>query len=293
MKRPYLFYFPGYARSNGIRVMMLLAERLIAAGHTVFFDVKNPSGWEMSGHPRLTTIDENLRRTGIVVYPEIIAGNPLRFQNVVRFVLFYPGRNGGTRRYHKSEMVFAYLPEFLPGSNVLSVPWIDKTLFNDPGYPRTDTYCFVYKGGRWCDPPELRGIPTITMNWPATREELAERLKRTRVLYSFDAESALLEEACACGAQAKIVTRDGFRNYTPIHARMEREFESQFRRFVEITQASDYRGPLQSRFLWLYWAYAVWRYWVKPMLIAPKLALRAQHRLAFRGRGGRAFRARG
>lgn len=264
MKRPYLFCIPSYTRSNGIRVLMLLAKRLAAEGYNVFYYVLNSTGWEASGLPRLTRIDAALRQDGIVVYPEIIAGNPLRFRNVARFVLFYPGRNGGMRHYHTSEMVFTYLPEFLPGAHVLSVPWIDKSLFNDPGQERTDDYCFVYKGGRWRDPPELHGIPTLTMQWPATREELAARLKRTRTLYSFDAETAVLEEACACGAHAKIVTANGFRDYVPIHARMEHDFDEQFRTFVKITQSHDYRGPLQSRFLWRYWAYAVWRYWIKP-----------------------------
>ena len=265
MKRPYLFCFPGYARSNGVRVLILLAKRLFAEGYEVFYYVRNPAGWEESGLPRISCIDDALRQNGIVVYPEIIAGNPLRFRNVVRFVLFYPGRNGGMRHYHKSEMVFAYLPEFLPGARVLSIPWIDKSLFNDPGLERTDDYCFVYKGGRWRDPPELRNTPTITMQWPTTRAELAERLKRTRTLYSFDAETAVLEEACACGAHVKIVTSTGFRDYAPIHARIERDFEKQFQAFVKISQSNNYHGPLQSRFLWLYWAYAVWRYWISPL----------------------------
>ena len=155
MKRPYIFHFPGYDRSNGIRVMMILAQKLTEAGYEVLYHVQDRANWP-ANIPILEAIDDNLRNAAVAVYPEIVAGNPLRVQNVARLVLFYPGRNGGMRRYHKSEMLFAYLPEFLPGADVLTIPWIDTNLFNNPGFPRTGDYCFVYKGGRWKDPPELR-----------------------------------------------------------------------------------------------------------------------------------------
>lgn len=270
MKRPYVFYFPSFTRSNGIRVMMILAETLEKEGFDVFYYVQNLNGWESAGHPHLAEISDTLRENGVIVYPEIVAGNPLRFRNVARYALYYPGVNGGQRRYHKSEMVFAYLPKFLPGANVLSIPWIDKTLFNDPGYERTGDCCFVYKGGRWCDPPELRSLPTITMQWPETREAFADLLKHTRTLYSFDAVSAVLDEAAVCGVKVKVVTKDGFKDYVSPHEQMVRDFPAQFRHFVDVTQNRDYRGPLQSRYLWLYWAYAVWRYWVKPWFVKVK-----------------------
>ena len=162
MKRPYVFYFPCHSRSNGIRVMMLLSRKLMQQGFEVLYYVKGRSDWPKDV-PILDKIDARLRKVAIAVYPEIVAGNPLRIRNVARLVLFYPGRNGGMRHYHKSEMTVAYFPEFLPGADVLTIPWIDENLFNNPGFPRTLDCCFVHKGGRWKDPPELRNLTTITM----------------------------------------------------------------------------------------------------------------------------------
>lgn len=263
MKRPYVFYLPGYDRSNGIRVMMILSQRLSDAGYKVFYHVKDRTNWPPD-IPILNAIDERLRDNAVVVYPEIVAGNPLRVRNVARLVLFYPGRNGGMKHYHKSEMLFAYLPEFLPGADVLTIPWIDTNLFNNPGLPRTMDYCFVYKGGRWKDPPELRDMPTITMKWPETREALADILKRTRTLYSFDDASAVLDEALLCGAKVMVVTKDGYCEYKKDYSRIVSQFPAQFLNFVRRTQSSNYRGRIQSKYLFLYWAYAVWRYWIKP-----------------------------
>ncbi|MBQ4198825.1 MAG: hypothetical protein II649_02965 [Kiritimatiellae bacterium] len=269
MKRPYIFYFTGYDRSNGIRVMMILAQKLTEAGYDVLYYVQDKTNWPTS-IPIMQAADKDLRNSAVVVYPEIVAGNPLRVRNVARLVLFFPGRNGGMKRYHKSEMTFAYLPEFLPGADVLTIPWIDVELFNNPGFPREKDYCFVYKKGRWKDPPELRNMPTITMKWPETRQALADILKRTRTLYSFDDASAVLDEALLCGAKVMVVTNDGYREYKKDYARMVSQFPAQFANFVKRTQSSDYRGRMQSKYLFFYWAYAVWRYWIKPRLTPTK-----------------------
>lgn len=266
MKRPYVFYFPCHSRSNGIRTMMLLSKRLAQEGFEVLYYVKDRSDWPKDV-PVLENVDANLRQVAIAVYPEIVAGNPLRIRNVARLVLFYPGKNGGMKRYHESEMTFAYFPEFLPGADVLTIPWIDENLFNDPGYPRTQDCGFVHKGGRWKDPPELRDMTTITMQWPETREALADLLKRTRTLYSFDDCSAVLAEALICGAKVMIVTPEGYKEYKDDCSYIAKTFPAQFRNFVERTQSSDWKGRLQTRWLFCYWATAVWRYWVKPLFI--------------------------
>lgn len=266
MKRPYVFYFPSYDRSNGIRVMMNLSEKLIAAGFDVRYYVNAKHTWTCP-HPIQETVDAYLQEEAVAVYPEIVAGNPLRIRNVTRLVLFYPGKNGGMKKYHKSEMVFTYLPKFLPGADVLTIPWIDEKLFNNPGYQRTQDCCFVYKGGKWADPPELRSLPTITMAWPETREALAELLKHTRILYSFDADSALLPEACCCGVKVMIVTQTGYTEYVDDYSQITKNFPAQFDNFVRRTQASDYQGRIQSKYLFTYWAYAVWRYWIKPLFV--------------------------
>ena len=269
MKKPYIFYFTRFTRSNGIRVMMILSEKLIAAGYTVLYYVPDKTNWP-NNIPTLNAVTKDLKDKAIVVYPEIVAGNPLRVRNVARLVLFYPGVNGGMKKYHRSEMVFAYRSEFLPNADVLTIPWIDNKLFNNPGYKRTQDYCFVYKGGRWKDPPELRNLQTITMDWPETREKLADLLKHTRTLYSFDSSSAVLYEAIACGVNVQIVTRDGYSEYPNDYKQKIKHFPEQLANFIERTQHNNYQGRIQTQYLFAYWAYAVWRYWIKPMFVKNK-----------------------
>ncbi len=269
MKKPYIFYFTRFTRSNGIRVMMILSEKLIEAGYTVLYYVPDKTNWP-SHIPTLDVVTKELRDKAIAVYPEIVAGNPLRVRNVARLVLFYPGVNGGMKKYHHGEMIFTYRPEFFPNADVLTIPWIDKQLFNNPGYERTQDCCFVYKGGRWRDPPELRKLKTITMDWPDTREKLADLLKHTRTLYSFDSLSAVLYEAIACGVNVKVVTEDGYSEFPDDYEQTIKHFPEQFVNFITCTQSSDYKGRIQTRYLFIYWVYAVWRYWVKPLFAKNK-----------------------
>lgn len=249
--------------------MLILAQKLTEAGYEVLNYVRDRTNWP-TDIPPLEKIDRNMRNHAVAVYPEITAGNPLRVRNVARLVLFYPGRNGGMKRYHKSEMLFTYMPEFLPGADVLTIPYIDTNLFNDPGFPRTKDYCFVHKGGRWKDPPELRDIPTITMNWPETREKLADILKRTKTLYSFDNASAVLDEALQCGAKVMIITKDGYCKYEKDYPRIVSQFPAQFLNFVKRTQSSDYKGRMQSKYLFRHWVHVIWRYWIKPYFTRTK-----------------------
>ena len=269
MKKTYIFYFPCFSRSNGVRVMMILSEKLIKAGYSVLYYVPDKTNWPKH-IPTINILTREMKSNAIVVYPEVIAGNPLRIRNVARLVLFYPGLNGGMKKFHHSEMVFTYLPEFFPDADVLTIPWIDENLFNNPGYERSQDYCFVHKGGRWKDPPELRDLPTITMDWPKTREELADLLKHARTVYSFDSNSAVICEAHSCGANVLIVTKTGYSKPSNIYEQIVKDFPRQFTNFIERTQSNNYKGRIQSRYLFAYWAYAAWRFWIKPCFIKHK-----------------------
>ena len=61
-----------------------------------------------------------------------------------------------------------------------------------------------------------------------------------------------------------VVTKDGYREYKKDYSHIVSQFPAQFLNFVKRTQSSNYRGRIQSKYLFLYWVYAVWRYWIKP-----------------------------
>jgi O-antigen biosynthesis protein len=233
-KRPYIIWTPTFSRSNGVRVLHLLADALLARGFEVYLYSSKPY---QSQYRYLDHITPELQREAVVIYPEIVHGNPLQVARVIRYVLYYPGKIAGASQYHPSETIFSYLRAFYPEVPLLTVPWIDTSLFYNDGQPKTEDFSFVYKGGKCRNALETQGLVEITMNYPDTRAELATLLRRMRVLYSYDACSALLDEAQLCGAEVRIVTPDGIEAYHSDYTNYVANFEKQLAAFIETTQA--------------------------------------------------------
>ena len=64
MKRPYVFYFTGHARYNGIRVMMILSKKLAEEGFEVLYYVQDKTNWPKDV-PMLDAVDERLRKNAV------------------------------------------------------------------------------------------------------------------------------------------------------------------------------------------------------------------------------------
>lgn len=242
MKREYIIWTPPYCGSAGVRALHKLAVTLRDHGQRVGLW---SWGKRQPGFDYVECVTPEMRENDIVVYPEVVTGNPLRIRNVVRWVLYFPGKNGGETQYHPSEKIFTWLRCYYPNVPRLLPDILDRRLFFDAGLPRTQDCVFVHKNGKWRDAPELEGLTEITMQWPQRREELARLLQTTGTLWSFDAHSFILDEAYACGAQIKILTQDGSFDYTPKLIFSQEVFEKELNVFITLTQAMDYKGELQ------------------------------------------------
>jgi hypothetical protein len=70
----------------------------------------------------------------IVIYPEIISGNPLKGKRVVRYLLNKPGRTGKAtlEDYGKDDYFLHFVGEFRPegvASRLLWIPLVDKSIY--------------------------------------------------------------------------------------------------------------------------------------------------------------------
>ena len=246
--RRYVICAPQGGGSAGIRVLHALCDELRRRGCSAAI---YPYGRRvrLAGSPdTVTSITDDMRENDIVVYSETVWGNPLAFRHVVRWVLNVPGRLGGERTYHEGELVVAWLRRYADTELTLRLDLVDRTLFYDDGGEKTTDAVFVYKGGKVRRTPELAGLPVITKTWPSSRTELAALLRRTRTLYSHDANTCLVEEAEACGAKVKIVTRTGTEDFTPtVEAYSPERFELEMSLFIERTQAMEWTGAINTR----------------------------------------------
>ncbi len=243
MSRAYLIWAPPFCGSAGVRALYKLAAVLREHGQRVrlwsWGDTRQP-GFDYAEH-----CTSQMREEDIVIYPETVKGNPLQIRNVVRWILFFPGRLGGESCYPPSEKVFTWSEEYYAGAPKLTVDIIDRKLFFDAGLPRTRDCTFVHKGGKWKNLPELEGLTEITMQWPETREELAHLLQTTATLSSWDDHSAICAEAYCCGAKVRIITEAGYRDFAPDIGAESDIFEREIAFFISETQSMNYTGNIQ------------------------------------------------
>jgi len=214
-------------RSSGVRALYRLCHHLNRAGYPSAVLVhpdhrQEPEdpvpGWDAPLH-------EGPLGDSIVVYPEVVSGNPLGAGRVVRWALNTPGLIGGDTRYDDAEMVFVYdaqkLPAVAPATSerlgperVLWLGLVDPAyIYPDPTVPRTMDCSFIYKGrdlsARFPLPESDLGEIVALENITPTMESLGEALRRTRVFYSYDHYSNALREAAVCGCEVRVVGADG------------------------------------------------------------------------------------
>jgi tetratricopeptide (TPR) repeat protein len=219
----YIIVTPTYnERSAGIRVMHELQKWLIRSGKDAM--ILN------------FTAPYPIEDDDIVVYPEIVKGNPLGAKRVVRYLLNFPGVIGGDKEYDESEILVAYDPELgrLTNNFVLKIPCTED-FFRDCGYERT-LDCYWVGKSKNSFHPELQNAVQITYAWPAKRRELAELLNMTRTLYTYDDRSALALEAMLCGCRVMLVKDQTITNITPPRSALEyKELPAQLANFIEKT----------------------------------------------------------
>lgn len=268
--RPYVIWIYPYRNSSaGIRVMHRLCHELRQRGQEAYVY----PGWPNPDWNEAWLADprEVLARDAIAVYPEVVSGNLLGASRVARYILNVPGLLGGDKQYDPAEMLFCYSPclrEYVPSDDrILNLPVIEPELFNAVGafwQERRGVVNYQGKGRAYAMPGDTT---TITWQWPETRREVAELLRRAEWFVTSDTMTALTTEARLCGCPTVLlpdghVTREQWQEWggpldglawgnTAMELERAREtvglfpawyyeqvaaFPAQMERFIEVTQ---------------------------------------------------------
>ena len=204
---PYYVVAPPYTEmSSGIRVLHYLCHALNLKGLEAY--VTTPGRSDALRTPLLTeAVRARHRAQGrepIVIYPEVVHGNPLEARNVVRYLLNVPGKLGGPEHFDEGDFLLEYRPEFIPDGlqvdGALRLPTSDLNIFNLKGVDESerDEICYFVNRyqGDISEVPE--GAIEISPRVPRSLKQLAELLKRSKLLYTYE-PSAIATEAKLCG----------------------------------------------------------------------------------------------
>ncbi len=228
-----VFYIhaPDYTElSSGVKALHFLCDRLNRLGYEAYITGQNSNGklWTPVPTIGLMNAHKEAGRLQIVVYPEVVMGNPLLIPNVVRYLLntpnsFFPVWFG---RVYEDEKIVHYAQEFaIPWveSDSLRINTVNRDIFHLPKNNEIERSGFLVYSHRvknlpleripdWCQPCHV-----ISMDHPRTPRELAELYRRSRGLILFERTAASLE-ALMCGCPVIYVDGEGLQEIPLAHA---------------------------------------------------------------------------
>lgn len=210
---------------SGVRCLHLLCHHLNRLGYEAYTTGTNAPDTFLTRHADERAIRAT-REAGIkdiVIYPEVVAGNPLSGDNVVRYLLNRPSflRDVGMEDYGRHDFFLHFADEFRPpgvSSRRLSIPLLDRSVFHKVR-PEPQRHGYLVYSVR--HRPNLRRLPkwvaplvVISRKNPRDPQTLAELYRRSRALIVWEATAAI-GEAMHCGCPVIMIPHDGF-DHAPI-----------------------------------------------------------------------------
>jgi hypothetical protein len=227
----FIIYAPRYSdTSGGTLVLYQLGDSLVKRGHNVkiWLDIM-PTGYE-SGISRLKKRIRYYKyllfkrkrlsnpfcidRAGIseisnsvVVYPEIISGNPLRAERVCRWLLNTPGELSERYFYGRDDLFFHYMSHFFNTGLTaqVSVPlrvFRSRSEYYDRGLRRSGSCYQVRK----CKNPDLSVLPDNSVPIDGLEHaEISLIFNTKEFFYSFDDTSFYTQLAAISGCKSIVV----------------------------------------------------------------------------------------
>lgn len=152
----------------------------------------------------------------VVIYPEIVFGNPLAAKNVVRWLLHDPGFFTGKIYYGPNEIYFKYTNQYgnftylnshTSNTNLLIFTYL-KNYYNDQNCSSDRhgvAYC-IRKGKLTSIPFDLEGATLID---GMKHAEISKVFKDSKYFISFDRNTAFSRFAALCGCISIVVPEEG------------------------------------------------------------------------------------
>ncbi|BBO99479.1 hypothetical protein [Sulfuriferula nivalis] len=221
---PYYIYGLDFMQqSAGIRALHYLCHALNESGQEAYITCENVS-------PQLRTpvLTEAVLmqhyvagRKPIMVYPEIVSGDPMAVGGVVvRWLLNQAGHIGGDTTFAAEDIIFAYDDQHLTQDvrgEILHIPTGNTAIFNNDDNPYDDArdlvcyyaHKYLYNGGQLTE--QVQGAISLCKDQVLTHAEIAAILRRSKLLYVYESTS-LIEEALLCGCPVSVIETDYWRN---------------------------------------------------------------------------------
>ena len=223
-----IYSYPFNWRYGGLVVLNKLADLISKLGYDTYIIDKEKKSEKGKAIRilRVEAFEIVKNQNTIVIYPEIVRGNPLNAPHVARWVLYFPGINGGDKIYDDSEFIFTYNPEFVAGTDYSLVPVIRvvdtmANQFYDMGLTRTKDAILVKKGSHnlerrrqlYLDPAIkfLYGLESADqmIKDSQSMSEFNQKLNQIRYFISYDHHTYHNVLAALAGCKSIVIPEEG------------------------------------------------------------------------------------
>lgn len=150
----------------------------------------------------------DLRRPHVVIYPELVRGNPLGSKNVVRWLLYKPGLRHPFE-FGKDDMFFRVgdicdIPEITGGAPDLLL-WKVSPVYRNENRPGRGGVCYMVRKGE-CKAriPETEVPGALGLDGLAP-EEINDAFNRCDTFYSYDEVTMYSQYAAVCGCLSVVI----------------------------------------------------------------------------------------
>lgn len=149
----------------------------------------------------------------IIIYPEVIWGNPFRIKNVVRWLLYHHKYYEDKNTFDKDDYFISYRkifndPILNPRLNTLLISNFDKSLYRQYNYSERKGNCYIVRKGinREDLPAQFDG-PIFNNNM--SDEEFVKILNECKYCYSYDTQTFYCSIAAVCGCIPIVILEPG------------------------------------------------------------------------------------
>jgi hypothetical protein len=147
-------------------------------------------------------------KNSIVVYPEIVSGNPLQAKNVVRWFLHRPGYHTGKINYGENELYFSF-DEASDDSAINTNPDNRLTILSlNPAYKNQNRggrfgSCYMMRKGE--GRLLIHDVENSIRLDGMSHREIADVFNRTKIFYSYDEFTMYSQFAALCGCISVVI----------------------------------------------------------------------------------------
>lgn len=252
LKTPYLVWAPSWLEeSSGARALHYLCHALNEMGQRAYMIQINQVYYlnYRLRTPLFTEAENNFYEhhgiNPIVIYPDIVEGNPLSSRKVVRWLLAPRGKYGGSTTFPETDKVYGYTKDI--DENVLCLPTFDEAIYYPPkdDQTRSGACYYAHKYDR------IHGNKLLPLTESMTRcegspEQIANILRSHEKCYIYE-RSEIAVTALLCGCAIESVVTDYFDGVFPEEffydndhlvpqVLLRNRFEKQLVKFIEDTQ---------------------------------------------------------